>query len=655
MNKIQLRLFAFVFAAFLPPKNERQDDETESYYSTLGLQKSCKQEEIRKAYKKKSLQYHPDKVAQFARSNNKSPAEIQADFVKIKEAYETLSDVNKRNAYDVLGPHGGKMFNAYQDTESFVDPNQIMMNLATASFVNKTKLFILVSLLVSIVLLGPILICIKADTAFNGNEGALTDIDWVFILIPLWVLNFLFLMLSIISEAWFLTLKIICITVLEVFLALKWDGALSWDYIFVLIPLILHQLLSLVDSFVTIQNIRHDVARMVTVSYLEEKILPTFRMDAVDEPEISEAIGKRSYNDLTEEETEYINKLYVILDQGSDDMNGSRSSKRNGNNEEDVDPEVKLLFDIANSAEFKYASYRQRKAKAMVLRLLFTRLPFLVLLICQLDLNKGWDWNLVFCTIWIEVCLDTLANCFVCCCYGIDSSGEETMIIEKEVEKDAHAVADLELGGIKPASQENDHEHNISDSKEFDNTYMKQQEGKRDENKEDETKSDNGFSPVSYSSLIGKDEKIEGDGNQQDDDNIYVIEEEDNDDEDHDPEVAHRRTQAVGNCFNDIIMIIFLALFLVKLNGAYDETTNSGSYSSIWIIFPLLLFSGLILCSCGICIYARINPETLESMMGRKSQNEGSGDNEAKADVPINQTLNATNEAPIGADCDDLD
>ena len=146
MNKVQLRLFSFVFAALLPPKKDKasQDESDDNYYQRLGLSSSCTAEDIRKAYKKKSLMYHPDKVAQFARSNTKSPAEIQEEFVKIKEAYEVLSDPSKRDSYDILGD-GANMVNGT------LDPQALTVNLAMASYFDKTKLFLLVLLAVAIV------------------------------------------------------------------------------------------------------------------------------------------------------------------------------------------------------------------------------------------------------------------------------------------------------------------------------------------------------------------------------------------------------------------------------------------------------------------------------------------------------------------------
>lgn len=58
------------------------------YYSILGVDKTVSPEDLRKAYKKKSMQHHPDRGGD------------EEEFKKVNEAYQTLSDPDKRAAYD---------------------------------------------------------------------------------------------------------------------------------------------------------------------------------------------------------------------------------------------------------------------------------------------------------------------------------------------------------------------------------------------------------------------------------------------------------------------------------------------------------------------------------------------------------------------------
>lgn len=70
--------------------------EFQDYYSILGVDRNATPEDIREAYRYKSLQTHPDR---FSSEKHKKQAEM--DFKKVKEAYDTLNDLRKRYNYDL--------------------------------------------------------------------------------------------------------------------------------------------------------------------------------------------------------------------------------------------------------------------------------------------------------------------------------------------------------------------------------------------------------------------------------------------------------------------------------------------------------------------------------------------------------------------------
>ena len=71
------------------------------YYDRLGVSKDASQDEIKRAYRKLSKKYHPD--------INKEPG-AEEKYKEVQEAYETLSDDQKRAAYDQYGPDGANGF-----------------------------------------------------------------------------------------------------------------------------------------------------------------------------------------------------------------------------------------------------------------------------------------------------------------------------------------------------------------------------------------------------------------------------------------------------------------------------------------------------------------------------------------------------------------
>ena len=75
------------------------------YYDTLGVPKNASEEDIKKAYRKLAMKHHPD------RNQGEGAKASEEKFKDAKEAYEMLSDANKRAAYDQYG-HAG------------VDPNR---------------------------------------------------------------------------------------------------------------------------------------------------------------------------------------------------------------------------------------------------------------------------------------------------------------------------------------------------------------------------------------------------------------------------------------------------------------------------------------------------------------------------------------------------
>ena len=105
----------YLFIILLIPLLVKGND----YYQTLGVQKSATQKEIKKQFKTLSLKYHPDK----------NPSEkIRDKYMEISNAYDVLSDNERRRDYDNQMNQGGKSFNSHSQNQF---KNRLTINSTT--------------------------------------------------------------------------------------------------------------------------------------------------------------------------------------------------------------------------------------------------------------------------------------------------------------------------------------------------------------------------------------------------------------------------------------------------------------------------------------------------------------------------------------------
>jgi curved DNA-binding protein len=94
---------------------------TKDYYQILGVNKSAGDEEIKRAYRKLAMKYHPDK--------NPNKKEAEERFKEINEAYAVLSDKEKRKQYDTYGAEGFRQRFTQEDIFRGFDFDEILSGL----------------------------------------------------------------------------------------------------------------------------------------------------------------------------------------------------------------------------------------------------------------------------------------------------------------------------------------------------------------------------------------------------------------------------------------------------------------------------------------------------------------------------------------------
>lgn len=339
-------------------------DSEESYYELLGIERDASPDDIKRAYKRQSLQMHPDKLAQ--RGLTVTEAD-QAKFTRMKEAYEVLADPHKRETYNAVGERGMKWI----DEPFSIDPQELAHNFATSSTLDRAKIFSIFVFAAIAVLLLPVLVCLHVDGVFG------LDASWFATLTPLWLWDIFILFYHtrvimmgpiarpehIPAEEWvdplpmkkriFSLLRFVLIVLFEVFLAMKMDGILNIPWAFIFIPLYVWELTTLYKKW------------------------PLARMRIVTVEDLEAALGK-PFAEFSPAERDLIAKRYSVVPS-------------------------------TTSPEFDAAQKLKMRARHDIIKSAF-RVAFVLLLLFQLDRDASWNWWMVFLPFWVMTLLICYAN-----------------------------------------------------------------------------------------------------------------------------------------------------------------------------------------------------------------------------------------------------
>jgi hypothetical protein len=331
----------------------------------LGLERDASADEIKRAYKRQSLQMHPDKLAQRGKVVTE---EDQAKFTRMKEAYEVLSDPHKRETYDAIGERGMK----WLEEPFSVDPQELAHNFATSSAMDRSKVFgIFVAIAVTVFLL-PILVCLQVDHVFGAHAS------WFAVLFPLWMWDAFILFYHsrvimmgpiprpehIPESDWvdplpmkkriFSLIRFLLIVSFEILMAAKLDGLLGniyWSVIF--FPLYIWEATTLYKKW------------------------PLARMRIVTVEDLESALGK-PFSEFTQAEKELIGKRYSVVPS-------------------------------TTSPEFDAAQKLKTRARHDMVKSAF-RIAFCLAILLKIDNFVDWSWWLIFLPFWVITSLICYAN-----------------------------------------------------------------------------------------------------------------------------------------------------------------------------------------------------------------------------------------------------
>lgn len=592
MVQIGFYLLAKLFSALLPPIDPNEDN----FYGILGLEKSATNEQIRKAYKKTSLRLHPDKVAQ---RGDMDKEEAAAKYEKVQEAYGVLVNDEKREKYHALSTSSTRY--RFVEHGGMANPGGLYENLTTASVVEKTRLVGMAWVIMLVILIQPILLGSKINQ-FLEVSGPLADTSWTVIFIPYWIFGILaivfwcvllyfapsgeknLLSMAVLEQIfWFVTV---------ISLAQKWDGW-SAPYSTVLIPLYCAVALGWMKSVLTILKIRGDVAKMVTMEYLEKEVLQGKNLD-----------------DLTSEEEMKLRKDYIIV---------NVPPEFEPTPIDEVTPDEKALEEqkVESSAEYEAATDIYNSTLGGLYGTVAFGVVFLILITLKLDDKIGGNWWVVFTPFLIYVIARILLAGFILAC-GSFPSDEIALQVNDDGEITLQGNDDAESGSsttpfVKP--QENtgaiDEVKKNGDKPKSDSST-----GKNDATSTSAPtltpapKEESTSTPAASSN--GADSKPNGDAptsiGEDSEEEIHIDEETfrawQNAYVEAEKSAIEAQMKAAGDCCTFTFQLIFLCLIIAKIDKNYDDIDpDDVGFNVFWILSPLFILFGCVGICCACLIY----------------------------------------------------
>jgi DnaJ domain len=452
MSSFGTVLLLEIFPALLPPKNSDDRD----FYAVLDLPNGASEADVRKAYKKKSLALHPDKIAQRGglasgtAGGGLTAEEAAKEYQLVQEAHGCLSTTEGRKKYHAVQCSPTR-YRFLTQEGGLANQASVIKNLSQASFGDKTRLVLFVSLFPALLLVQPILLAVKVNQILK-ESGALENASWMAILIPWWFFHALYIafwifvaflappqdkfsVLSTIFEQilWYIAFML---------LALRWDYTITSEYALVFIPVYLALLMGWLSTVLLMQHISTEMSKMVSKDHF-----------------LSVILHGREPEELEEEELKGLHDKYVVVQQIPEDVEHELlhdEEMKNLSNEE------KEEIRVSSSREFEAALEAIHEARWNMIKSILLDVAFLVLLILKVDNHyPDLSWWIVFSPILVHYGLRYLRSCFICCCSaGPDLDHDDIVVLSMHKDNLEKAAAAADAAGEGDATVENDPQQN---------------------------------------------------------------------------------------------------------------------------------------------------------------------------------------------------
>ena len=672
------RLFVLICPALLPTDDPDEPD----YHTTLGLgnKKNASLDEIRRAYRAKSLDLHPDRLAYRRETNNKSHTEQAAEeYKRVQEAYAVLSDPQQRQKYAAVGYSPARFRFFSQGGGAASHPVALLENLAKASCADKTKLVLLVSVLLCLVLLQPILIASKVNAVIEGEPKKLQDTKWVVLLIPFWILHGLVII--------FWTMLVVLVQDARTKLIMTWLEQVAWFVGCFCLAVAwdkddrqdVQWHLHAIPFYVAM--ICKSVGARLAQSHLRQE------QDKMASPEFVQATEDTHLNEMTEEQLLELNKKYVIITVDPHHiaaemamrtaLNDSNNNNNNNNTPGLSDEEMEEIK-VTTSPEYLEHEHMIRQRQSDVVEPIVFGITFIALVAARVEDQIDVSWWLIFLPLLVPLGFRFLSVCCMSLCLPLMQFSEELEEMaaaaehaaeeeeaaalqqqqqqqqqqqpaEDEALGDQDNVSDVETGGVaqndvqqaesekqgeSQAQSQSSNRNDGADSKTEDSARVKPVVAPTKETAE--PKQDEGSPFPSDEEAVSESTEAEKVDKQEDEGEPEI---EFNEETFHEWYSAHRqaeqsameaRAKAQSACCWFCFQLVILCLIIGKLDQDYDNTDDDAGYNAFWILFPVFAVMGMVLCCCSCLIYGA-GASTLEGLAEQNKQHDDANPTEGAA------------------------